>query len=247
MNNRWDWLRNRLNELGSNPARFARELDWPASRVYELFSGKTKAIPLDRVAKAATILGVSLDNMINFNSGLSDDICFCHYEENMPRLTNNGIVPELDLYSTYTTAMNTDWDPENDFLNDISYNYSASYLPTRKVKDNWKIPDEYLEEINIQQKNVYIIEASGDSMAPTISAGDKVIIDTSTKGKFPSPDGIFAIWDGLGIAIKRIELIPNSEPAMLKIISDNPKHSSYERRVDECHIIGRIVSAIKRL
>ena len=86
----------------------------------------------------------------------------------------------------------------------------------------------------------------GDSMAPTISSGDKVIIDTSEKGRFPSPDGIFAIWDGLGIAIKRIELIPNSNPPTLKIISDNPKHSSYERKVDDCRIIGRIVSAIKR-
>lgn len=246
MYSRWEWLRNRLNELGSNPSRFAKELDWPASRVYELFSGKTKAIPLDRIAKAATILGASLDDMINFNSGLSDDICF-NVSPNQDSTSNNGIVPELDLYGMHASATNYDWDGETDFLHDISYPYNANYLPTRKVKDNWKIPDEYLEEINIQQKNVYIIEAMGDSMTPTISAGDKVIIDTSSKGKFPSPDGIFAIWDGLGIAIKRIELIPNSEPPALKIISDNQRHSSYERKVDECRIIGRIVSVIKRL
>lgn len=58
MKYRWNWLRDRLEELGTNPSRFAKDLDWPASRVYELFSGKTKAIPLDRVAKAAAILGV---------------------------------------------------------------------------------------------------------------------------------------------------------------------------------------------
>lgn len=247
MDNRWNWLKNRLNELGSNPSRFAKELDWPASRVYELFSGKTKAIPLDRLAKASAILGVSLDNMINFNSGLSDDICFGTIYSSTTKTDNSGIVPELDLYEMYPPMMNNDWDGETDFLNDISYTYSANYLPTRKIKDNWKIPDEYLEEINIQQKNVYIIEAMGDSMTPTVSAGDKVIIDTSAKGKFPSPDGIFAIWDGLGIAIKRIELIPNSEPPALKIISDNPRHSSYERKVEECRIVGRIVSVIKRL
>ena len=247
MNNRWEWLRERLNELGSNPARFAKELDWPASRVYELFSGKTKAIPLDRVAKAAAILGISLDNMINFNSGLSDDICFGTAHTNNILNASSGIVPELDLYNMHSAISSSDWNEETEFLNDISYNYNAGYLPLKRVKDNWKIPDEYLNEINIQSKNVYIIEAVGDSMYPTISAGDKVIIDTSEKGKFPSPDGIFAIWDGLGVAIKRIEMIPNSAPLMLKIISDNPKHSSYERKMDECRIIGRIVSAIKRL
>ena len=74
--NRWGWLRERLKELGTNPAQFAKIINWPASRVYELFSGKTKAIPQNRVVAAAKFLGISIDSLINFNSGSSEDVIF---------------------------------------------------------------------------------------------------------------------------------------------------------------------------
>lgn len=263
MQQRWNWLRDRLAELGSNPSRFAKDLNWPPSRVYELFSGKTKGIPLDRVAKAANILGIRLDSMLNFNSGLSDEIRYTSKTGNDYIFDDpENSVPEIDIYggsnaseisgiSTTDEFGNTNirdnWDASTGFLNDVCYNYNADHLPSRRIKDSWRIPSEYLDEINVQTKNVYIIEALGDSMYPTIAAGDKVIVDTSVKGRIPSPAGIFAIWDGLGIAIKRIELIPNSEPQSLKIISDNPKHSTYERTVDECRIVGRIAGVIKKL
>lgn len=268
MQQRWNWLRDRLAELGSNPSRFAKDLNWPPSRIYELFSGKTKAIPLDRVAKAAAILRVRLDSMLDFNSGLSDDIQFLSKNESdyAYREPENSI-PEIDVYGGCGNAsganlINTTdefgntisqdnikdtWDISTGFLNDISYNYNADNLSTRRIKDNWKIPAEYLNEMNVQTKNVYIIEALGDSMYPTIATGDKVIVDTSAKGRIPSPAGIFAIWDGLGVTIKRIELIPNTDPQTLKIISDNPKHSTYERSIDECRIIGRVAGLIKRI
>lgn len=247
MKYRWNWLRDRLEELGTNPSRFAKDLDWPASRVYELFSGKTKAIPLDRVAKAAAILGVRLDDMINFNSGLTDNICFSQKPDNISYEANTSSVPELDLYNLRDTVFSVESEVESDFLNETGYTYTASLTSPKRIKDNWKIPEEYLEEINIKHNNVYIIEAISDSMYPTISSGDKAIVDTSPKGRFPSPDGIFAIWDGLGITIKRLELIPNSEPPALKIISDNPKHNTYERLVDQCKIIGRVASIIKKV
>ena len=249
MSQRWNWLRNRLTELGSNPSRFAKELGWPPSRVYELFSGKTKAIPLDKVAKAANILSIRLDSMLNFNSGMSDDIYFCDTAENNYIAADfEHIVPELDIYNKRTPTFDSfEDDGTNGFLHDDCYNYNANYLPSRRIKDSWRIPADYLKEIDVQNKNAYIIEALGDSMSPTISAGDKAIIDTSVKGQTPSPAGVFAIWDGLGVAIKRIELIPNSNPQMLKIIADNPKHSSYECRLGECHILGRVASIIKKL
>ncbi len=246
MSNRWSWLRDRLVELKSNPSRFAKDLDWPASRVYELFSGKTKAIPLDRVAKAAVLLGIRLDDMLNFNSGLSDNIRFSE----TPTGNNFDIaspIPELDMYNICFEIQSNEWDENENFLNDVSYTYNAGFTSPQRIKDNWQIPKDFLDEINTHSKNTYIIECTGDSMSPTINTGDKAIIDTSAKGRFPSPDGVFAIWDGLGIAIKRIELIPNSNPATIKIISDNPRHSTYERKVEDCKIIGRVVGAIKRI
>ena len=254
MYQRWNWLRDRLKQTGSNPARFAKDLDWPASRVYELFSGRTKAIPLDRVAKAASLVGVRLDSMLNFNSGLSDEISFSGKNEISVLSSPECTVPELDLQSIAAAGTlsslgeSNEWeDNDGDFLRETTFRYNDEVLPSKRIKDNWQIPEDYLNEINVQSKNVYIVEALGDSMYPTVGSGDKVIVDASAKGRQPSPDGVFAIWDGLGIAIKRIELIPNSIPTTLRIISDNPKHGSYERSADNCKIRGRAVGVIKRI
>ena len=152
---------------------------------------------------------------------------------------NTGRIPEVDVYGGCGCA------EEARIFN--TTDQFGNTVQTDNIRHTWTIPAEYLNEIKVNNSNVYIIEALGDSMYPTITSGDKVIIDTSAKGKRPSPAGIFAIWDGVGIAIKRLEIIPNSEPAMLKIMSDNPKHSTYERTLDECIIIGRAAGLIKRL
>ena len=115
------------------------------------------------------------------------------------------------------------------------------------VRQSWLVPYEYLNEIRCTPEDTRIIEALGDSMVPTIFSGDKVIVDVSSKGKIPSPPGIFVIWDGMGVAIKRIEYIPNSDPPAIRVISDNPNHPPFERTCGECQIIGRVIGLIKRI
>ena len=63
----------------------------------------------------------------------------------------------------------------------------------------------------------------------------------------PSPPGIFILDDGVGLVAKRIEIIPNTTPQMLRISSENSAYSSYQRRIDEVHIIGRVVWFARRL
>jgi len=63
----------------------------------------------------------------------------------------------------------------------------------------------------------------------------------------PSPPGIFILDDGVGLVAKRIEIIPSTTPQMLRISSENSAYSSYQRRIDEVHIIGRVVWFARRL
>jgi hypothetical protein len=63
----------------------------------------------------------------------------------------------------------------------------------------------------------------------------------------PSPPGIFILDDGVGLVAKRIEIIPSTTPQMLCISSENSACSSYLRRIDEVHIIGRVVWFARRL
>lgn len=74
--NRWKWLKERLHELNSNPAEFARNIGWSASRVYGLFSGETKRIPQDKIVLASQILKVDIQSLLDFNNQKTENITF---------------------------------------------------------------------------------------------------------------------------------------------------------------------------
>ena len=110
----------------------------------------------------------------------------------------------------------------------------------------WQIPIAWARtELRGEAEDLMIVTVEGDSMMPTIGPGEKVIINHTMLT--PSPGGIFALWDGLATVVKRIEYIPNSEPARIRIISDNERYDSYERSAEEIHIIGRVVCRLQRL
>ncbi|BBK44147.1 hypothetical protein STVA_41670 [Allostella vacuolata] len=110
----------------------------------------------------------------------------------------------------------------------------------------WRLPSPYLSYVlRVREEDAKIVEVVGDSMAPTLLPGDRVIINTADQ--VPSPPGVFALWDGLGLVIKRVDHNDDgSDPPQLTISSDNPLHSSYRRTADEVRIIGRIVCLLAR-
>lgn len=104
----------------------------------------------------------------------------------------------------------------------------------------WALPADYLRfELRVPRGAVRLVEVIGDSMAPTLLPGDRIMVNTEDKR--PSPPGVFALWDGLGVVVKRVEHIPNTDPLVYRISSDNPHHATYERTEEEVTIIGRIV------
>ena len=63
----------------------------------------------------------------------------------------------------------------------------------------------------------------------------------------PSSSGIFILDNGVGLVAKRIEIIPSTTPQMFRISAENLTFSSYQGRIDEAHIIGRVVCFAGRL
>jgi transcriptional regulator with XRE-family HTH domain len=86
---------------------------------------------------------------------------------------------------------------------------------------------------------VVIVPVVGDSMEPTLFSGQKVM--AHTRDRVPSPPGIFVLWDGLGLVIKRVQYIPHSDPPRVRIASDNARYEPYERTLDEAHIMARVI------
>ena len=106
--------------------------------------------------------------------------------------------------------------------------------------DTWQIPTAIVRAYSTAPAaDLRIITVMGDSMEPALQPGQRILVDTGDKK--PSPPGIFVVWDGLGLVVKRVQMMPHSEPARVKITSDNPKYDPYERTLDEAYIQGRVI------
>lgn len=110
------------------------------------------------------------------------------------------------------------------------------------VRSFWIMPPEILSSIFSRPQDIAAFDVQGDSMYPTLSEGDVVFIDT--RHRAPSPPGLYALADEYGgIIVKRLEIVSRrSDPdVVVRVISDNPRHSPRDLPADELQIVGRVV------
>ena len=111
--------------------------------------------------------------------------------------------------------------------------------------EGWVFPLSFVrEQLHATPARLLVLEATGDSMTPTIASGDRVIIDTGHKT--PTPDGLYAIRDTIGsIVVKRLQLLRSSRPTRVKVISDNANHPTEEAPLSELEIVGKAICCLK--
>lgn len=106
------------------------------------------------------------------------------------------------------------------------------------IRAHWEIPGEVMRELlRATPRHIRAFEVIGDSMEPRLGEGDRVFIDL--RYTVPSPEGIFALWDGFGVVVKRLQIVRGSDPLRVRVISANPSYEPYEAAVDDIKIIGR--------
>lgn len=103
----------------------------------------------------------------------------------------------------------------------------------------WVMPEDLVASHTTPSRQLALIRVEGDSMEPDYRPGERVLIDMSRKK--PSPPGIFVIWDGMGLVLKRVELVPGTDAARVRLSSINPGYQAYEIDLDEYTIIARVV------
>jgi transcriptional regulator with XRE-family HTH domain len=115
----------------------------------------------------------------------------------------------------------------------------------RVKAEDWTFPASFItNQLQASAKNLLVIEAEGDAMAPTIMSGDKVIIDTAHKTL--SPDGLYAIRDTFeNVIVRRLQLLRAAQPSLVKIIFDNPKHAAEEVALGNIEIVGKAACVFK--
>lgn len=134
-------------------------------------------------------------------------------------------------------------------INEYDVRLSAgggALLDTENVIGTWRLPKAYLSsELRLRTRDLAVVEVEGDSMEPTLRAGDRVIVDHSDTN--PAKPGIYAIWDSNATVVKRLERVPASDPMKLVLISDNKNHNQYTVEADLVRIIGRVVWYARRM
>lgn len=116
-------------------------------------------------------------------------------------------------------------------------------MPNEFLSQRFRIPEDSSRLIEVIGD--YMYDPSDPSAVGSLLPGDCVVVDTSDTR--PSPPGAFAVFDGAGVSLKMLEVIPNSEPTTLRISGRNPRYACFERAMDDVEIIGRIKAKVSML
>ena len=111
--------------------------------------------------------------------------------------------------------------------------------------EGWLFPASFVrEQLHTTASGLLVLDTNGDSMAPTILSGERVIVDTAHKT--PTPDGLYAIRDAFGaIVVKRLQMMRSTKPQRVKIITDNPNHNNEEAPLGDIEIVGKVLACLK--
>lgn len=206
-------LKNAIKNNGMNAAELSRLSGLKPSFIYDILNGKSTNPSTAKIAKISSILNVELSYLLGI--------------EDIPTKPSSDKSEFVMVSSILTTTNNDDKNSTPKILDEHEgepYYFRSSWVHDR---------------LNTKAENLRMVFVQGDSMEPTLCQGDMVLVDVTKKN--PSPPGIFVIFDGMGLVVKRLEFIPNSNPASVRVLSDSPQYHPYERQIEETEIIGRVV------
>jgi len=93
--------------------------------------------------------------------------------------------------------------------------------------------------------NLSIVRVEGDSMTPTLNAGDDILVDLGDAGE-RLRDGIYVLRIDDALVVKR--LAPNPMGGRVTVQSDNPAYPDWpDCSIDEINCIGRVIWSGRRI
>jgi phage repressor protein C with HTH and peptisase S24 domain len=102
------------------------------------------------------------------------------------------------------------------------------------------------KEFDANPRNLSLIRVAGDSMEPTLRAGDFILVDRRTRR--PDREGVYLLRMGEMLLLKRLQALPGGK---IRASSDNAAFDPFVLNADEpddnIQIHGRIIWASRRL
>ena len=123
---------------------------------------------------------------------------------------------------------------------------SGALVGEEPVDGHFTFDERWLREMTKgRPEDLTIIRVSGDSMMPTLSDGDDILVDRGD-GEAALRDGIYVLRREDALSVKRIAVNPAGRRVTIK--SDNPDYRSFaDVKLSAITIIGRVVWAGRRL
>lgn len=208
-------LRIAMERAHTNARELAEKAEVGRSFVYDILSGKSNNPTTQKLAAVAKELGVSMSYLLygeeRWGDKPRDDLAF------------SGNIRD-DVVTIASIAV------------EASAGGGTLVTDEREDKPFFFRRSWVRDKLNVSTNDLRVIDVRGDSMLPTLSSGDVVLINL--KDKSPSPPGIFVLFDGYGLVVKRLEF---HNPEAVQIISDNTQYAPYTRALNDINIIGRVV------
>ena len=96
-----------------------------------------------------------------------------------------------------------------------------------------------------QPSKLSIVRVEGDSMAPTLNAGDEILVDLGDSSE-RLRDGIYVLRIDDSVVVKRLALNPQGR--RFTVQSDNPAYPDWpDCSLDQINCIGRVIWAGRRV
>jgi phage repressor protein C with HTH and peptisase S24 domain len=132
-----------------------------------------------------------------------------------------------------------------------NYSVSASagfgaFVDKELVREDFAFSRKLLSQIcNSSPNDLAIVTVEGDSMAPTLSHGDHIMVDTSASATRVH-DGVFVIRNEDTLLVKRLTIHPSG--TSLTVSSDNPAYPSLPAcSPADIQVVGKVVWAGRKI
>lgn len=245
------WVAEAVASSGKSQAEVVRllhaQFNWADDRsvINKIIKGR-RDVSADEAMQISSVTGYPLDGQVRrpLVSSYDPDEADSENQDDFPNFsrehwkpTTEGALPEIDAKLGGGSGVVGDI---------ISLPVGNGSISGHKVVGEWLFPTEFMRnEAKASPTQSFIMEIVGDSMQPTYTPGDRVIVDLSQNSM--TSDTVYAISDGhCEPQIKRLQRVPFSDPPQVIIISDNPNLQSFTVDLERLTIIGRICGHVAR-
>jgi len=126
---------------------------------------------------------------------------------------------------------------------DLAYGLGGSFADGEVERQTHRFPQAWLRTITrTSPALLFFARGRGDSMTPTISDGDMVLIDRSQRS-VREQDAMWALTVGQIAMIKRVRV----HGSRVELLSDNERIPPYDAVQEELNIVGRVIFVGRRV